>query len=585
MSQGKYLVAAAVAMALGSAGANAAYLGPAVANGADIDNYNANVTSGVVVSVFLSGSTAVDTSITNIMAGNGTNLGLCASTTSSGTTISTLSIYYNSTTINNFTQRLFLCYANHTTTNLPSGTVLAVYKESTVGSANGIQPLLNIATGVASTLNFISASGLESEGAAGNCATNGLNAAASPVIPYNEYWNCPNNSTTVTTNGNQGVTGGIADVEARVLETPTGATINANQVASDLTTAPGLDVVWGVPVTKNLYYALQNAEGIITSATGACPANASSGTSANPGPSGNDAPSCAPSLSKEIVAGLYSGAIVEWSQLSGVSGPLSNTQAGDDNNVYLCRRDIGSGTEGSYEAYFLGARCSKSSLAMLPETGNFPYVWANPSTGSVLTCLQAFYAGGITLTTYYSPTQTMSEPGGQWAFGIASTELTPGKITAADDSFRMIAVDGVLPTLENTVNGYWPYFSTDATYYIDSGLTGSNYPSATSVTIFQKIQGLLGHPTFTAANDATYAGTPWGDGGDLAPASLFASSNPPTLPATESTVLANPVNAMTKLGSVGIDNCNTPILYSGITSAEPLEYSLLGKPIGGVGVN
>lgn len=575
MSNVKFpLIAAAVAMAI-SGGANAAtYLGAAVPNGADIDHYNANVSAGNVVSVFISGSTAVDTSITNIMAGNGSNLGLCLATTSNGTTISTLSVYYNSTTINNFTQRLFLCYANPTTTGLSSSQVLAVYKESTVGSANGVQPLLNIASGTESTLNFISASGLESGGSSGGCTTNGLNAASSPVIPYNEYWNCPNNNTTVTTNNNQGVTGGIADVEARMLLTPSGETINANQVQSDLTSAPGLDVVWGVPVTKNVYYALQHAEGIVPSA--ACPANATSGTSSNPGPTGNDAPSCAPSLSKQIVAELYSGSIPDWSYLQGVDGqPLSNPQAGGDTNVYVCRRDIGSGTEASYEAYFLGARCGKSTLAMASE--HTPYVWANPSTGSVLTCMQAFYSGDITLTQYYSPFATKAEPGGQWAIGIASTELTPAKLSSANDSFRMVAVDGVLPTLANTINGFWPYFSTDATYTINSNLAGANYPNTESVTIFNEIQHLLGHPTFTQANDETYANMPWGTGGDLAPASLFATTNQPTLPATTASALANPVNAMTKLGSTGIDNCNTPVLYSGVTGDPPLEYSLTGS--------
>jgi hypothetical protein len=522
----------------------------AIPNQWDVNHYTANSP----IEVYISGSTAVDTSLINVMAGNGSNLGLCASYTTTvngvpNTKISTLSVYYNGTA-SAFTQRLFVCEANPTTTGLATGTTIAVYKESTVGSGNGIQPLINIATGQASTLNFFIGSGLESAGGDSACTGTandadggGLNPGSSLVLPYNQFVDCPNDSTTVSSTNNHEVTGGVADVEARMLHTASGGTISATAAGEYLNSGPGLDVVWGVPVTKNLYYELQHKEGII--GTAACPGNVSSADSTT----GNDTPACAPSLSKEQIAGLYTGQISSWSQL-GITNPKG------DETVYLCRRDKGSGTEASFDAYFLGERCSQSSLTMQPE--NASTVWANPSQGHILSCMQAFYSGG-SLTAYYS-SGTAREPGNQYAIGIASTEITPNQLTSVNDAIRFVAVDGVLPTLANTINGFWPYFSTDALYTIKPGQTGANYPSSASVSLFSKIQGFIGHPTFTAANDSTFESGYWGQGGDLAPAPLFAASNPPTLPADQTTALANPVNAYTKASSGVVDNCDTPVL-------------------------
>ena len=139
-------------------------------------------------------------------------------------------------------------------------------------------------------------------------------------------------------------TGGVADVEANLLRTVPGAgTLAANDISNLISGQAGLDVVWGVAVTKNLYYALQTAEHLADGTKIAACATAN-----------NDAPACAPSLSKAQVASLYEGTqLVSWSSITG----LNNTV---DNNTYICRRDVGSGTEASFEAYFLGARCSSS---------------------------------------------------------------------------------------------------------------------------------------------------------------------------------------------------------------------------------
>src|SRR6185437_7909713 len=161
-----------------------------------------------------------------------------------------------------------------------------------------------------------------------------------------------------------------------------------------------------------------------------------------------------------------------------------------------------------------------SDESMATQDGQF--VIESASGGNVLTCMQAFDQGGIKITPYnqdFGTTYPAFTPGGnQWAIGVLSTELKSTDLSSHGDAIRMVAIDGVLPTLANVVNGYYPYFSTDSWYTVKSG---QNQPSGDPLAAFKAIQGDIGHPVPTKAADAGYSGRPWGSGGDLAPASLF----------------------------------------------------------------
>ena len=309
-----------------------------------------------------------------------------------------------------------------------------------------------------------------------------------------------------------------------------------------------MDQVWAVALTKNAYYALQAAEGYT---------------------SPSDAPANAPSLSKEDVASLISGNIFAWSDL-GLS-PV-------DNNVYICRRDYGSGTEASFEAYFLGARCGLSTETVPAEDASV--VWANGSGGQMRSCLQHMFAGG-TQTAYYSTASHTFPAGNQYAIGFLNSEITLKNLTGAADGFRLVAVDGVGPTVANVQNGYYPYFSTGVAYTISSG-TGvlSGNPSL----VVTALLGKLGHPQFTADSNANYNGVkPWSptlSTGDVSPAPLYAASNPlSSIPSTSTIAAGNPTNQYTKASSGSVSNCDTPVWDSGDlegTSTTTVEKNLLG---------
>jgi len=517
----RYAVASAIA---------AASVG--VAHATDIATFNTSGRTNVVV--YISGSTAVDNTLASIVQNS-----LCQA--------DTLSTYISQVTFaGGGSETLYYCQAG-TGSGLPTSDYLAVEKESTTGSVHGAEPLINVSEGAPSGVTFFDPTQGTAIDAA-NCTNDGSTTSN----------DCP----TSVFISNVTPTGGVADVEAKLLRSvPGGAVLPAAAIGDDLVAAPGLDVVWGIAVTKNLYRALQQAEGLNTGTCATTP----------------DVPQCVPSLSKEQVASIlvYSDFgntnLTFWNQVLDLpANPV-------DENIYLCRRDVGSGTEASFEAYFLGARCADatngSDLHMATQDGQ--YVIESGSNGGIRTCLEAFYNHNntIAITPYNSDLGTDFPPvtptGDQWAIGILSSEETASNLTGSNDSWRLVAIDGVLPTLENVVNGFYPYFSTDAWYHYKSGLA---YPSSAALGVFNTIQADVGSPSVLATADATYKNQPWGDGGDLSPASEYAKDATYTaFPVTQAEVEANPINLWSKAAGGSVNNCETPTLFnSGVSGAgEP----------------
>jgi hypothetical protein len=527
----------AVATAIAAAGTTAA-------NALDITAYAGNTN----VNVYISGSTAVDTTLLNTAVLGVSPGGLCQA--------GTIDVY----SIGGPTNRLIYCSASGTS-GMTAGQPLAIFKESNVGSNNGVGPLIQIAKNGTSTntgLSFLSPALLVADTAHTECTVSAVASTAS-LLAYTSHTGCPAADVTNPATTHLVPTGGFADVEAALLRNPDNVTNSQTDVSANLTSQNVFDVVWGVTVTKGLFYALQAAE-----YGSAC--------------SSSDATSCAPSLSKAQIASLYQGGVQSWTQLG-----LNNTV---DNNTYICRRDIQSGTEASIEAYFLGDRCGyqspleASSLAMASQDGAF--VFTANSGGNMRACLTAFQNGG-TITPYngdftgdsYAPA---TFPAGEWAIGLLSTEVTSANLSP--DTFRMVAVDGVLPTLANVVNGYYPYWSSNVAYQIKSGKAGA--PTSTPLAVWTTLSTRMGDPAPTKATNTAYVGRPWGSGGDLSPAAQFDTGANVTIPATTTSTAASPINAFTKAPTGGLaNNCNTPVLHNGGSASAlentPPEATLLGS--------
>jgi hypothetical protein len=237
------------------------------ASALDISTYNSSV-----VNVYLSGSTAVDGTLLNAAIATVSPTGLCAS--------GSVDVYYIGTA-SSYTNRMIYCTAS-SAAGVTAGTAIAIFKESNVGSVNGVQPLYLTAQGSANGLLFINPSAISDA----TCATVATVAATAKLGAYTNHSGC---AATATVNANP--TAGFSDVEAAILRTPTNGSVNTAAVTKYLTSVGTLDQIWTVLLTKNAYYALQAAEGYTSP----------SDTAAN-----------APSLSKEQVATLISGDIISW---------------------------------------------------------------------------------------------------------------------------------------------------------------------------------------------------------------------------------------------------------------------------------
>jgi hypothetical protein len=526
MSLLKHSVRAALALSVAAAGVHPA-------SALDISTY----ASSSPVNVYLTGSTAVDNSILNASIAVTAPGGLCAA--------NTIDVYFIGTS-SSYTNRMIFCSASGNITGVTAGTPLAIFKESNVGSANGVAPLYLTAEGKANGLSFIDPSKITDS----NCTTETAVAATANFSAYNVHDKCPAADVV-----NANPTAGFADVEAAILRTPANGPVDATATSTYLTAVGTVDQIWSVLLTKNAYYAVQAAEGYT---------------------SPSDLATNAPSLSKEQVASLLaSGDIVAWSQL-GVSSPA-------DDNVYLCRRDYGSGTEASFESQFLGERCSISSETIPPEDGQ--YVFAAGSASGVRGCLQAFFAGG-SITPYYGGS-AVTEPGSQFAIGINNSDITAGNLSGNGDAFRAIAVDGSGPTVENVQNGVYPYFSTGVAYTITKG---TGIPSGLQDNVRATLLARIGHPNFESISNANNQGLlPWATTstvGDAAPANQYLSTNPlSAVPSTAAIAKGNPTNMYYKGLSTKINNCDTPVFDVNDAAVHSLHTTAEKQVLGNTDVN
>ncbi len=116
-----------------------------------------------------------------------------------------------------------------------------------------------------------------------------------------------------------------------------------------------------------------------------------------------------------------------------VSVPAALVPPSDD-LVYVCRRVDTSGTQASYEMFFLNQRCA---AGVHPFVKNSSKVFMGSGTADVKACINELDRQKV------------------WAVGIMSTENVASE---ADDRWRFVKVDGVAPTLLNTFSGRWPFF-------------------------------------------------------------------------------------------------------------------------------
>lgn len=403
------------------------------------------------------------------------------------------------------------------------GTLIAFHKESTGGSSNGVVPLIAVAKGQAHTLRWLDVAQLTDD-----CTVAAVGATAN-LAAYTNHTNCTLVQTPVDTAGSAtfDIHGGISDNEPKLAFPAPGAD------AARLLSNPGLAIVFGVPVSTALYRALQVAQ---FGDGSAC--------------DGSDATNCVPSLTRAQLAALYNQNIADWNDFRNAAGTsltnIAGVTAPTDELVRICRRVASSGTQASFEAYFLNERCVSGVTGFaLPDDAstvldttyspsNFAsgsLVNAAPSSGNVRTCLAAANTGNF------------------WAIGVHSTEITDSNFNSGNGGFRFIGIDGAAPNLTNVANGDYNFFTENTINRISNTFAGNAGALADGNPrreIVELIDEKLGNVPVLANLNATFDGRPWGNAGLLA---LSTTSTANTAPYSDAEMSGSPVNTQSRNGN------------------------------------
>ncbi len=331
---------------------------------------------------------------------------------------------------------------------------------------------------------------------------------------------------------------GISDEEPGLF---TGPNIGSTGVGMTKTLEQLLDadsiaaLTFGVPVTNNLYVALQKAQGLNADLDGDGAEEAQ-----NESASVADIRDNMPSLSTSQIAALFKGSIGSWDSVF-VKDPTDGAQkklkdvigvsAPSNDIVAVCRRVNGSGTQAQLNALFLNSPCSASAadpaadntqcttdkgeeapgsgglcagdVPGLPYTETFlvpslaPMIHANSGSGDVTECLDQLNDGNF------------------WAVGVQSTEKTSSK-------WAFVKIDGVEPTLEQVANGRYRDWAATSFQWRKGEPTGDK------LVILQKLRTDLGKPEILDALniDQPFGRTNWLANGTAATSRPFDPAKP-----------------------------------------------------------
>lgn len=328
---------------------------------------------------------------------------------------------------------------------IPSGTNIVLFKDSAVGSQNGISPFTTGGTGI----QFVTLSSL-----AGSCTTVATVAASGSLIAYNSYscGSSPSLAAAVTPDI------GFSDVEPKIFgydpASVTGAAVGtANQL------------IFGVPVSQKLYAALQTAQGI----TGR------------------------PSLSRSQIAGLYSGNLADAESLGITTNPTET--------VYIVRRPGTSGTQKAAEINFLQQNVVTPAptafvLASLTaptstvtSNANYANLTAGCGVGTTPPTAGRVFAGNgsgdVRNCLNFHGTNRL-------AVGVLSLEANE-----SGANWKWARINDAAPTIYNVIKGTYEH-------WVEQAILLSNSASARAQAAYGQIKADLSNPAYIPSLNASF---------------------------------------------------------------------------------
>ena len=348
---------------------------------------------------------------------------------------------------------------------------------------------------------------------------------------------------------------GISDVNPEMFKgvnTPAGFTgvLAANVVPRFGKVKSVVGQTFGVVVSTNLRNNLQVAQ---FGATSTC--------------IGSDAIACMPSLSKELVASLFSGKVTNWNYIrvngtafTSMPGVTPPTSVGANYPVRICRRVPGSGTQASINNWILDNPCNNAGLT--PSTGNTPNVAQGSGSSDTTNCLKAWNTGTPqTIATDVAP--------GTFTVGAAGTTgwaIGPMGLEKADANFKFVKIDGIAPTDTNVHDGKYAMWSEMTIQYrVDT--TGGTIPlSGAKLGFVNSLKSMMGAATNLASLNALLPN--WTA---LGGAYLALSTNTGQVPDAVLNRTINPVVAFTHT-TTSTDNCRVPAMNPTHAAKTPLGF-------------
>lgn len=327
---------------------------------------------------------------------------------------------------NNF---VYFCTADTTKITPRAGaTKVAFYKYSVGGSGSGV----GLVNAGAANVPFLDLTKLASS-CAGTSSTADVDGAG-PLSTFQDIA-CSAASGSLTTNAVSYI--GLSDVEPQFF----GAASTYNNLKAE-----GLaTVIFGVPVSKVAYEALQTAQGITP---------------------GGITEADMPTLSQAQITSMFTQEGQSWSGLTGAS--LA------DDLVYVARRADSSGTQKTFEAVIarttngtIGARQCQSSVE-----GFVSGVAALDNTAANLVCDGSNLVVNGSGSGQVAACLNKHQDGLRGAIGVLTTETKQ----AAGGKFRFVKINGLAPTHANVAGGKY-------TQYSDASLNtrvGATLPTASA---------------------------------------------------------------------------------------------------------
>jgi hypothetical protein len=349
----------------------------------------ADYSAASAMEIYLSGATAQDNAVASLMTQRFCTAGSLTRYTATG-------------------QFVYICTpntANITTTK----TQLVVRKNSIGGSGQGVAPVNG-----AQVLNFLDLSLINSN----TCPT--ITATTTATT-----YSCADAAAVFSTGISQI---GITDLEP--------AFFGPAASYSNLLVEPLATVVFGLPVTNNVYKRMQAAQGLTVGDT----------TTAN-----------IPSITTAQLNSLYTQEGQEWSAVLGLTLDTATATADllKNNTVHVARRVDSSGTQKTYEAliartpngdgsakscyasgtpFLSGAYAADNNAANTLCDGSGGTTINNDGSGQVQACLNKFNDSGI------------------GAIGVLTTEQVNST------KWKHVRVNGLLPNYENVKSGAWQFY-------------------------------------------------------------------------------------------------------------------------------